>query len=265
MRLVVGSHNLMHGLQLDRLLPHYLELQRRVGLDVLCLQENRLAGKRMHAEVITDALGPDFTVACDAEIPGLAIVYDQTRLAATAHQLLALPRLAALNWFERMYIVGGAPEQKYAQVLQLSATDNRSLAVVNFHLDSSGDNRHRRAQVQCIADALRARNLATDAVVCGDTNAFAWPRRRQPAALASLLEPLGALGMGDDSRAPTHFFARQNEPKFTHRLAVAVGKLGLDIPLRYDVVYTAMAVVERGQTSTPASDHDLVWAVLAGN
>ena len=41
-----------------------------------------------------------------------------------------------------------------------------------------------------------------------------------------------------------------------------LGKLGLDIPLRYDVVCTNLTVTERGQVVTPASDHDLVWASI---
>src|SRR5450432_3592463 len=44
-RLVVATHNLMHGLRTGALIPHYLALRESEGLDLLCLQEDRgLAG-----------------------------------------------------------------------------------------------------------------------------------------------------------------------------------------------------------------------------
>jgi hypothetical protein len=95
-------------------------------------------------------------------------------------------------------------------------------------------------------------------VACGDSNAFAW--RRQPEALQRLLAPLAALGATDPGIRPTHYFARQNEGKFIHGTGVLLGKLGLDIPLRYDVVCTNLTVTDRGQVVTPDSDHDLLWA-----
>ena len=42
--IVVATHNVMHGLGVDALLPHYLELRDREGLDLLCLQEDRYLG-----------------------------------------------------------------------------------------------------------------------------------------------------------------------------------------------------------------------------
>jgi hypothetical protein len=41
-----------------------------------------------------------------------------------------------------------------------------------------------------------------------------------------------------------------------------LGKMGLDLPRRYDVVCTSVPVLRRGQVVTPDSDHDLVWAAL---
>ena len=134
-------------------------------------------------------------------------------------------------------------------------------AAACFHLDTAGGNAHRATQVEAIAAALRERDLHGAFVACGDTNAFAL--RRQPEALTALLAPLAALGAVDPGTRPTHYFARQNEPKLPHRTGVLLGKLGLDLPRRYDVICTNLPVAERGQVVTPDSDHDLVWARIS--
>jgi hypothetical protein len=118
--------------------------------------------------------------------------------------------------------------------------------------------------VRAIARALAESGRGRGFVGGGDTNAFAW--RRQPEILRDLLSPLAALGAVEPPSGegrPTHYFARQDEPKLTHRLCMGLGRLGLDLPLRYDVVCTNLAVLARGQVVTPGSDHDLVWARLS--
>ena len=69
--------------------------------------------------------------------------------------------------------------------------------------------------------------------------AVPWFRRSSPGPLASV---------------------HQREPKLTHRACVALGRVGLDLPRRYDVVCTNLSALARGQLRTPASDHDLLWA-----
>ena len=174
-----------------------------------------------------------------------------------------MPRLASLSWFERRYIVGGKTKQKHALWAELSAHGGPSFTAVSFHLDTAGGHRQRAAQVAALAAALAERGLERRLVGCGDTNAFSWRRDRR--ALDDLLAPFAAFGASDPETRPTHHFARQNEPMIPHRIGVALGKLGLDIPLRYDVVCTNLPVLARGQVVTPGSDHDLVWARLRGS
>jgi endonuclease/exonuclease/phosphatase family metal-dependent hydrolase len=270
----------MHGLRVEALLPHYTDLRDREGLDLLCLQEDRyvrqgedgyLDGERPSARIAA-ALGAGYEVVRDDGCPGLAFVIDGRSLGCAAQGAIPLPRLTALSWFERRYIVGGKTRQKHALFARLFARRDGAaggVTAICFHLDTAGGNRHREAQVRALAEAAVARDLHRRLVVCGDTNAFAW--RRRAAALPALLAPLGALGATDaDVEAgrgggarPTHYFARQHEPKLPHRVGVLLGKVGLDIPLRYDVVCTNLPVQSRGQTVTPDSDHDLVWARVA--
>ena len=73
---------------------------------------------------------------------------------------------------------------------------------------------------------------------------------------------MAAFGAADPETRSTHYFARQNEPLLPHRIGVALGKMGIDLPRRYDVVCTNLAVSARGQIETLGSDHDLVWARL---
>jgi len=256
----------MHGRRLDDLVAQYLALCDSGGLDLLCLQEDRYIGgapgERPSAR-IAQALGDSYRVIRDDGCQGLALVVDERTLSPARSGIIPLPRLASLSWFERRYIVGGKAKQKHALWAELSARGGPSFTAVSFHLDTAGGHRQRVAQVAALAGALAARGLDRRLVGCGDTNAFSWRRDRR--ALDDLLAPFAAFGASDPETRPTHHFARQNEPMIPHRIGVALGKLGLDIPLRYDVVCTNLPVEARGQVVTPGSDHDLVWARLRGS
>jgi len=260
MSLVVATHNLMQGLRLPALIACYRQLRAERGLHVLCVQENATGrdGAPMHASAIAEALGPSYAYLCDAAYERLAVIYDRERVDLVDSSLVPLPKLERLSWFERMYIVGGKTSQKYAQVAVFQPREGEPIVAANFHLDTAGTNEHRAGQVAAIADALRARGRRV--IACGDTNAFSF--RHQVDTLRSVISALEPLGAVDPETAATHFFSRANEPKLVHRLGVLVGKLGVDVPGRYDVVCTNLDTSERGQVATPDSDHDLVWAQL---
>ncbi|HEY4395155.1 MAG TPA: hypothetical protein VGP64_13880 [Polyangia bacterium] len=261
--IVVASHNVMHGRRLDALLPRYLELREREGLDLLCVQEDRYLdgdpAERPSARIAA-ALGGQFRVARDEGAPGLALLFDGRTLTLGAAGIIPLPRLASLSWFERRYIVGGKTKQKHALWATLRTAAGETFAVVSFHLDTAGGHRQRAAQTAALGDALRERHLHQRLIACGDTNAFSWRAGRRQ--LDGLLAPLAAFGAEDPETRPTHYFARQNEPLLPHRIGVALGKAGIDLPRRYDVVCTNLPVSARGQIETLGSDHDLVWARL---
>ena len=262
--IVVATHNLMHGLRLPALIPHYVALRDEQGLDLLCLQEDRFLtdGVDLPSAQIAAALGPSYRVVRDDSCPGLAFVHDARTLTCAAQAIVPLPPLATLNAFERLYIVGGKTKRKEVLLAEWQPpAGDRGFASACFHLDTAGGNAHRATQVEAIAAALRERDHHRAFVACGDSNAFAW--RRHPEALRRLLEPLAALGAVDPGTQPTHYFARQNEPKLPHRVGVLLGRLAIDIPRRYDVICTNLAAPERGQVVTPDSDHDLVWARIA--
>ncbi len=262
--IVVATHNLMHGRRLDALVTEHLALRDAQGLDLLCLQEDRFldgTGDDRPSARIAAALGPPYRVVRDEACPALALIVDGRRLACAAAGIVALPRLASLSWFERRYIVGGKAKQKHALWAELRLGAGTPFTAVSFHLDTAGGQRQRAAQVAALAAALSARGLERRLVACGDTNAFSWRSGRR--SLDALLAPLAAFGAEDPEPAPTHRFARQNEPMLPHQIGVALGKLGIDLPRRYDVVCTNLPALVRGQVDTPGSDHDLVWARLS--
>lgn len=261
--IVVATHNVMHGRRLEALVPHHLALRDGEGLDLICLQEDRFldgpADARPSARIAA-ALGDGYRVIREEACPGLAFVADGRRLQTGAVGTIPLPRLTSLSWFERRYIVGGKSKQKHALWAELRPEGGAPFTVVSFHLDTAGGQRQRAAQAAALAAALAERGRARRLVACGDTNAFCWRRSRR--ALDALLAPFAAFGASDPETRATHCFARQNEPMIPHRIGVALGKLGIDLPRRYDVVCTNLPVAARGQIDTPGSDHDLVWARL---
>lgn len=248
----------MHGVRLDALLPKYQELRAREGLDVLCVQEDLQTPQGRLSDRIANALGSRYAVIRD-EQPGLALVCDTERVTCTRSALVPLPMLPSLSWFEKLYIAGGKSRPKYALVAELRPRGHDStFGVVSFHLDTAGCNGHRLRQVETIARALCEHGYQDRFVACGDTNAFSL--RSQITTLRRVLSPLSAYGAHDPEERPTHWFGRQREPKLTHRACVALGRLGLDLPRRYDVVCTNLKALARGQLRTPDSDHDLLWA-----
>jgi endonuclease/exonuclease/phosphatase family metal-dependent hydrolase len=261
--IVVATHNVMHGRRLEALVPRHLALRDGEGLDLLCLQEDRFldgpADGRPSARIAA-ALGDGYQVMREETCPGLALVADGRRLQSGAVGSIPLPRLASLSWFERRYIVGAKTKQKHALWAELRPEGGPPFTVVTFHLDTAGGQRQRAAQAAALAAALARRGLERRLVACGDTNAFSWRSGRR--ALDALLAPFAPFGAHDPETRPTHRFARQNEPMIPHRLGVALGRIGLDLPRRYDVVCTNLSVAARGQIDTPGSDHDLVWARL---
>jgi len=261
--IVVATHTLLHGRRLAALVADHLALRAAEGLDLLCLQEDRFldgpADARPSARIAA-ALGDGYRVLREAGCLGLAFVADARRLQPGSLGTIPLPRLASLSWFERRYIVGGKAKQKHALLAELRLHGGLPFTLVSFHLDTAGGQPQRAAQAAALAAALAERGLERRLVACGDTNAFSWRRGRR--ALEALLEPFARFGAADPETRPTHRFARQNEPMLPHRIGVALGKLGLDLPRRYDVLCTNLPVLARGQVDTPGSDHDLVWARL---
>lgn len=258
----VASHNIMHGVFLDALIEHYRALRDSVGLDALLIQENEVdANGDSHANVVSRALG-GYSCTYLPEFPRLAILLRAEHEIVESF-LVALPRLEKLSWLEKTYIRGGKTKQKYALVVR-SLRQGRPLTLINFHLDTAGDNPHRTRQVEALSDALNQRGIAFGVVACGDTNAFTWARNPGLSLLERLMSPLtrslGARLLVDGN--PTHYFARQREGLLTHRALVGLGRLGLDHPLPYDVICSDLSARKTGQLSIAESDHDLVYAVL---
>ncbi len=258
--LLVASHNIMHGIQRSALVRHYAELDEHCGLDVLCLQENGTRDGVTHAEHFSAGLGGRLTVLSDDRCPSLAILLREG-MRLVDQFVIDLPRLGKLRTVERLFIAAGQVEQKYAFGAVIESPGHEPIAVVSFHLDTAGANEHRCKQVTALAHVLLDLGFGQRFVVCGDTNAFTFWTHRNRAIMTQVMAPIEALGAPlHEQKAPTHFFARQQEKLLPHRTCAFVGKLGLDHPLRYDVVLSCMPVTERGQVTTPESDHDLVWA-----
>jgi hypothetical protein len=265
-RVIVASHNVMFGLRLERLLDHYRDLRDSEGLALLCVQENEPTSSGCPADRIAAALGPTYRSLWDRERPGVGLIFDHTELELIDSELLPLPGSGSVSWIHRTYLRGGIVSPRFAQLAAFRSRAGAAITAVNFHLQTAGAGRGgtemRRQQIATIVDALIRRERARRIVACGDTNAFWWDPRQQLAMLSYILEPLAALGARDPERRPTHHFSRLNEPKLTHQIAVLLGRIGLDLPMRYDVVCTDLPVFRRGHERTPDSDHDLVWAAV---
>jgi len=275
--IVVASHNTMHGVFLGDLVERYRSLVPEHRVDVLCLQENMplsdeqaalranqaalRASAGTHAELFCAELG-EFQCVCLPEHPALATLVRKAFVLEDAF-LVPLPRLGRLNWIERLYIRGGEVTVKYALVTTIRQEHQR-LTIANFHLETAGDNAHRRRQVAAVASALDARGIHDNVVACGDTNAFSWSRSGAQRVIAQLMEPLQhvAGAAPKTNGEATHYFARQREDLLPHRIACLIGRLGVDHPLPYDVICSDLHALKSGKVSTEESDHDLVYAEL---
>jgi hypothetical protein len=199
----------------------------------------------------------------------MGMVVDAHHWSIEKDELVELPRSESVSWIDRSYLQGGTISRRHAQVVELKPrSGGATVAVVNFHLQTAGTGdagtEMRRQQIEAIAQLVERAGYGQRIVACGDTNAFSWPWKKQGRTLQYILEPLTRLGAIDPGGSgPTHFFGRQNEPKLTHRVGVILGRAGLDLPMRYDVICTSLPVLDRGHTTTPDSDHDLIWARLA--
>ena len=267
----IGSHNIMDGLKLRDLFKYY----QGDCFDVLCIQEDVHDPKdeddRTYAERIADAMTgrETFSAHYDRSAPRLAMIYNKSKYKLQSSSVISLPRLASRSLPDRFMFGGGETEKKFALVSVLtSETSTRDLLIVNFHLDALGDNLHRYNQ---ICDLLRhvkkqCNENEYDVVICGDTNMFDINRRKQVNALAMMLETFERFGVypaKDSDAEPTHFFARADEPKFAHQIAVAFGQLGLDFPECFDIIASSSQTLSCGQVCTIESDHDLVWATIS--
>lgn len=267
---VVASHNTMHGVFLGDLIERYRALVPQHRIDVLCLQENVALSEEQaalranagtHAELFSAELG-EFQCVCLPEHPALATLIRKGFELEEAF-LVPLPRLERLNWLERLYIRGGKVTVKYALVSVIRSQDQR-LTIANFHLETAGDNAHRRRQVAAVASALQKRGLSQNVVACGDTNAFSWSRSGAVRAIAELMQPLHEVAGATPKTTgeATHYFARQREDLLPHRIACLIGRLGVDHPLPYDVICSDLPALKSGKVETEESDHDLVYAEL---
>jgi len=268
--IVVASHNTMHGVFLGDLIERYRALVPEHRVDVLCLQENVALSEEQaalranagtHAELFSAELG-EFQCVCLPEHPALATLIRKAFVLEEAF-LVPLPRLERLNWLERLYIRGGKVTVKYALVCTIKNHAQR-LTIANFHLETAGDNAHRRRQIGAVARALHERGLQRNVVACGDTNAFSWSRQGAGRVIAELMEPLHhvAGATPKTNGEATHYFARQREDLLPHRIACLVGRLGVDHPLPYDVICSDLEALKSGKVQTEESDHDLVYAEL---
>ena len=262
--IVVASHNLMRGTHLGALARHHRQLREQTGLDLLCLQEARVEPSgSLQVHRLARALGDWAEVIEGDPVHGVALIFDKTRLRLVRHEAFLLPRWEHMSTFERRVLLDDRPAQIEALLAVFEDECGQRFAAVDFHLDTVGGTRHRCAQIDAIARRLRADDLVSRVVACGDTNAFSVSTRWQPSILAEILAPLSALGMRDAGEAATHWFARQDEPGMLHFLVRGLARLGLDVPSRYDVICTDLPTVAHGRVETVESDHDLVWARLA--
>ena len=256
----IASHNLMHGLRLQALIPHYVALRDEQGLDLLCLQEDRfLTGGDGPAErPDRGGAGPRLPrCAGRRDAPDSPSSIDARTLACDAQAIVPLPLLAALNAFERLYIVGGKTKQKYALLAELRArapAARRSRPPASTSTPRAATRTGRRR-------SRRSRRRCANATFTGPSSRAATPTRSRGAASprrCGAARPAGRAGRrrSRDRGPPTTSPARTSR-KLPHRTGVLLGKLGIDLPRRYDVICTNLPVAERGQVVTPDSDHDL--------
>jgi len=257
-QVVVASHNLVSGWQLSHVRDYYRALRRSVGLDILCLQHRAVTGTARGATHLEMQIAEEFEQVGDPADAGVVVAYDRSRLRLLRSELWRLPPCPSRPWRRE----GGVLRRRSCVSARIAVFDQpgrRPFTVVNFALDRSGGNGHRRRQVAAIVARLGEQSLTERVVACGDTHAVGIGVGRQLGILGRVMSPLRSIGVVERGTSPTHFFARDAEPKSMRGVAASLGRLGFHRPKRLDVVCTNLPVARTGQVTTDVSDHDLLW------
>ena len=212
---LVATHNLMHGLRLPALIPHYVALrdERRAGPALPRRRTGFLDSRETTLPERANRGGarPRLPRRARRRLPRPRLRPRRAHAdLRRRRRSCPLPLLAALNPFERLYIVGGKTKQKYACCSPSSARGpaaRRSRRPASTWTPRAAT-RTGRTQVEAIAAALRERNLHQAFVACGDTNAFALAPPARGAAAAA--RPAGGVRRGR-SGDPAHPLLRPPE------------------------------------------------------
>lgn len=139
------SWNIHLGLEPDRILSGIEKWEQFRGLDVLLLQEASLRGRVHDADVIAEALGPDYRShqhnvdSLHGRVRGLAVVWNSATFDITATDMLALPHLhnAVLKRRHRYWLHPLRLRPRSTLVIEGLAF-GRSMRLYNIHLSPVG-------------------------------------------------------------------------------------------------------------------------------
>ena len=288
MRCIAASHNIMDGRRIFQLIPHYKRLGNDgKALGICCIQEDIkvfCSKSTFASHILAACLGPQYQILKSDDDPRLAIIFNNSILDPLGDPITVnLPQLAALPRWNKLFINGGKVEQKRGLICDFSSklgcTNSEKLRVVNFHLDAAGDNHHRLNQFEYLCKAISTLQRVSEEksnlryILAGDTNIFHLSTSTQQDCLKHVVTvarkylPLDSNDL--DTRTPTHWFSRADEPMLVKQCGVFLGKyLGLDLPQCYDIILMdSKSLPDRTKTILTAdcSDHDIVHRIFSLN
>lgn len=208
-----------------------------------------------------------------------------------AEEVIPLPQISRLKWYEKQKTEGRVPDTKsaFVQTFRISTQPDPSLPfssreeeglknywirLANVHMDFAGGPLHRRTQLQHVLKFLNSQSKVDVEIICGDLNTigkFCSPKARKNTQ--SVLEIALSQGYIDCSETIdwTSDLFSQIDPNDPSRHFLTLGKfLGIHFRQKTDHILAkgiksilqAKKIVLPGTSHLPGSDHVPVYVEL---
>jgi endonuclease/exonuclease/phosphatase family metal-dependent hydrolase len=202
------SYNIQRGIHFDTLFSHFKSVREFQEADILAIQEACVVkGGKNTLPSLLKAFPGEYSWSYrkvmtypDKEY-GNGFIF-KAAWTPIAEEVIALPQVKALKWYEKQKTEGGAPDTKSAFV-QTFQKEDHFVRITNVHMDFAGGTPHRQTQLRHLLNFLD-RSAVTQPlpdIICGDFNTagrFYSPEARQNTQ--SVLEMALSQGYTDCSQ-----------------------------------------------------------------
>ncbi len=188
------TYNIQRGIAFDSLFSHFTSIPEFQQADVIAVQEACIPenGENTLSRLFRGfPKGYRWSYRKVMTYPdkeyGNGFIFKENWVPM-AEEVIPLPRVSRLKWYEKQKTEGGAPDTKSAFVQTFRVTPqpdpslpfpsregeeglrNYLIRITNVHMDFAGGSLHRQAQLQHILKFLNSQQKVDVDIICGDLN-----------------------------------------------------------------------------------------------